>query len=113
MASDPHAENIDGDDLPSVPLGGTRAQAVQRLQVGVSGLVMMLLLVGLANVVLDRAQESEASKVPEAASTLGVEVPSAPSDPLADAGVIPELPVPSETPASQPEAVDENLSAQP
>ena len=40
---------------------GTRAQAVQRLQVGLFGLAAMVLLVGLANIVIEHArQQSEA-----------------------------------------------------
>ncbi|QZP07968.1 hypothetical protein [Caenibius sp. WL] len=74
-----------------VPLGGTRAQAIFRLQIGIAGLVAILMMIGLANIVMDRAKQTEATTVPEAASTLApVKIPPVPaSDPLADAGVIP------------------------
>ncbi|MFZ9395152.1 MAG: hypothetical protein ACO25F_03705 [Erythrobacter sp.] len=80
------------DDL-APPLGGTRAEAVQRLQIGLSGLAAMLLLVGLANIIQDRARVSEASAVPEAAPTVApAEAPPPLTDPLADAGVVPDMP---------------------
>jgi hypothetical protein len=76
----------------AAPLGGTRGEAVQRLQVGVSLLVGVLLLVGIANVIENRAKEVEATTVPEAAATVPA-TPSTPqNDPLADAGVVPDIP---------------------
>jgi hypothetical protein len=82
------------------PLGGTRSQAMQRLQIGLLGLAAMILLVGLATIIRDRAQESEDLAVPEAAPTMvvPVTVPKSGSDPLADVGVVPDLPS-SPTPA--------------
>ena len=78
------------EDLP-IPLGGTRAEAIFRLQIGLAGLAAMLMMIGLANIVMDRAKETEATTVPEAASTVAparsASMPT--SDPLADAGVIP------------------------
>jgi hypothetical protein len=96
MASDP-AQTSDSRaaaarDLPSVPLSGTRAQAIQRLQVGFFGLASMVLLVGLASVIKTNVQQNEAKVVPEAASTVAVEkAGGVASDPLADAGIVPEL----------------------
>lgn len=74
-------------------LAGSAAQRVQRLQIGAFGLGCMILLVALADIVSRRAQETEASVVPAAAAP-SVEEIEAPSrrDPLADAGVVPELP---------------------
>ena len=37
-------------ETPSAPLGGTRAEAMQRLQVGASRLLGIVLIGGLANV---------------------------------------------------------------
>jgi hypothetical protein len=63
-----------------------RAQAVHRLQVGLLGLCAMLLLVGLANIIMDRARLADADNpVPEA--TEGAAKPA--TDPLADIGVVP------------------------
>ncbi|MGE3692283.1 MAG: hypothetical protein AB7F98_12985 [Novosphingobium sp.] len=67
-----------------------RAQTVYRLQIGLSGLAAMLLIVGLANIIMDRARQSEAEhgvvEEPTDAAKVAVE-PVA--DPLADAGVAP------------------------
>ncbi len=62
-----------------------RAQAVHRLQVGLFGLAAMLLLVGLANIIMDQAQQSDPVPV-EATATASAK---AASDPLADIGVVP------------------------
>jgi hypothetical protein len=65
-----------------------RAQTVQRLQAGMLGLAAMLLLVGLANIIMDRAREADGA-VP-AASTAAAATDAAPkNDPLADMGVVP------------------------
>lgn len=65
-----------------------RGQAVQRLQVGLFGLAAMLLMVGLANIVMDRAREADAAEtVAEVAPE--VEETKAATDPLADIGVVP------------------------
>ena len=78
---------------PGMPLGGTRAQAMQRLQVGVFGLATMVLLIALAQLIMNQAREAEARVVPEAAPTVAPsDSPTPASDPLADAGVGPDLP---------------------
>jgi hypothetical protein len=65
-----------------------RAQAVHRLQVGLFGLCTMLLLVGLANIIMDRARlaDEESPAVQAAAAPEGEK---AATDPLADIGVVP------------------------
>ena len=84
-------------ELPRAPLAGTNSQSIQRLQVGLFGLAAMVLLVALANIIRNNADENEATVVPEAASTLVADQSTeAARDPLADAGVVPE------TPAEQP-----------
>jgi hypothetical protein len=88
MASDPPAEEI-----VYVPLRGTRAQSLQRLQIGLAGLGAMVLLVGLANIIMDRAKQTDAAAVPEAATAVANEAPPV-NDPLADAGVAPDVTVP-------------------
>jgi hypothetical protein len=90
MVSEPQDEQV-----YTAPLSGTRAQALQRLQIGVFGLGAMVLLVGLANIVIDRAEQTEAGTVPEAASTIAPSRTSEASDPLADAGVAPEVAQPA------------------
>jgi hypothetical protein len=75
-----------------------RMQSIQRLQVGVFGLCTMLMIVGLANIIMERAKlTSEPDPIQEV-----VAVDSAPkktaTDPLADIGVVPSAdPTPSET----------------
>jgi len=67
-----------------------RAQAVQRLQVGLFGLAAMLLLVGLANIIMQHARQSDAGLTAQGA--LAAKSGSAnpgDSDPLADIGVVP------------------------
>jgi hypothetical protein len=74
-----------------------RAQAIKRLQVGVGGIAAMLLIVGLANIIMDRARQNidVADAVPKQ------EQPAKPKggDPLAEIGLMPSPdPVPSLAP---------------
>ena len=87
-----------------VPLGGTRAERMQRVQIGLFGLLTMVLLVALADIVITRARQTEAAAVPEAAATVVASETAAPSDPLADAGVVPELPEATPPPAGAQDA---------
>lgn len=64
-----------------------RAQALHRLQIGLLGLCAMLLLVGLANIIMERARLAESNG--PAAAGLPSEQASPKSDPLADIGVVP------------------------
>ena len=82
-----------------------RAQAVHRLQIGLFGLAGMLLLVGLANIIMDRARiNDDATAEAASAAAAGIAGGSAPeiapqspaSDPLANIGVVPDLPAASE-----------------
>jgi hypothetical protein len=79
-------------ELPPAPLAGTHSQSIQRLQVGLFGLAAMVLLVALANIIRNNADENEATVVPEAAPSMVADQNTAASDPLADAGVVPETP---------------------
>lgn len=70
-----------------------RAQAVQRLQVGLFGLALMLLLVGLANIIMDHARANEASlasssKAAMSSSGAGAGAGAGNTDPLADISVV-------------------------
>ncbi|HEY7807806.1 MAG TPA: hypothetical protein VIC34_11465 [Croceibacterium sp.] len=88
MATDPQ-----DSDLVHVPLSGTRAQSLQRLQIGLGGVGAMVLLVGVANVIVDRVKQTDASRVPGAAATATPTPTPVANDPLADAGVAPEVAV--------------------
>ncbi len=109
MSTDPAETSHPMRRTTDAPLGGTRSQAMQRLQIGLLGLAAMVLLVGLATIIRDRAQQSEDLAVPEAAPTTPVQiiVPKMNSDPLADVGVVPDLPSsPTPTPAVAPATGD-------
>jgi hypothetical protein len=71
-----------------------RAQMVQRLQVGLFGLSLMLLLVGLANIIMQNARMNDAAQAQSAQSNAS----NGTSDPLADIGV---APLPDATPAKR------------
>jgi hypothetical protein len=62
-----------------------RAQAVQRLQAGLFGLAAIVLLVGLANIINDRARLTDPPTSAAAASAKAEDR----GDPLADIGVVP------------------------
>ena len=67
-----------------------RAQAVQRLQVGLFGLAAMLLLVGLANIIMQHARQSDAGLTEQGAlAAKSTSANPGDSDPLADIGVAP------------------------
>ncbi len=96
MAFDPRTflRRRDHSAAARAPLEGDRAETGQRLQVGLFGLGAMILIVGLASIIQTSAEESRAGAVPEAAPTVLASEPAAPParDPLADAGVVPDLP---------------------
>src|SRR5687768_6347069 len=103
MATDP-ADTVRPvtEEQPLSPLAGTRSQSMQRLQVGLFGLAAMILLVSLANIILTNAAKNEARVVPEAAPTVTAQGGTeAASDPLADAGVVPDMPDEAEQEADQ------------
>lgn len=87
--------------MPGAPLGGTRAQAVQRLQIGLSGLLAVVVMIGLASVISGQAGETEKETVADAAAEIEPEpTPTGQGDPLAATGVVPDLPAepdPAET----------------
>lgn len=66
---------------------------MQRLRLGLAGLIGMVIIVGLATIIYERANESDAIAVPEAAPTTEPTTAAPKNDPLADAGVVPDLPV--------------------
>jgi hypothetical protein len=89
------------DDLP--PPATVRAEAVQRLQVGLFGIGAMVLLVGLASIIGGQADRNDKLAAPEAAPTTEPSAPPAQANPLADAGVVPDIAAqPSPSPAPPP-----------
>ncbi|WP_435418327.1 hypothetical protein WAB17_01745 [Parerythrobacter aurantius] len=74
---------------PAVPQG----EGAQRLQVGLIGLGAMVLLVGVADMIMTRAQLAERVSVPEAAATTEpADMPTSEGAALEAAGVVPDLP---------------------
>ena len=86
----------------AAPLGGTRAQAMQRLQVGLAGIAVMVLVIGLATIFTQRAADVEELAVPDAAPTTEPIEEAQQNDPLADAGVVPDLPAETEVEVQDP-----------
>ncbi|HKR92582.1 hypothetical protein [Novosphingobium sp.] len=77
-----------------------RAQAVQRLQVGLFGLCTMLLIVGLANIIMDRAKLTDTKDPIHDVVAVDAKPTKAATDPLADIGVVPAAD-PSPTPGAE------------
>lgn len=71
--------------------GQARSEAVQRLQVGMFGIGAMVLLVGLASIIGGQAEMNDDQAVPEAAPTTEPVAKPAQANPLADAGVVPDI----------------------
>ncbi|WP_246543697.1 hypothetical protein [Novosphingobium profundi] len=76
-----------------------RSQAVHRLQVGLFGLCAMLLIVGLASIIMDRARRVDRQDPIHDVVAADAPDKKPASDPLADIGVMPAAePSPSPTP---------------
>ncbi|MBB3988959.1 hypothetical protein [Croceicoccus naphthovorans] len=94
-------------------LHGTRTEAMQRLKVGVGGLLAVLLVVALASSIMQSAQQAEDTDPAVVAQEQQAEPAN---DPLVDIGVVPELPgeaqVVPDLPAEQmpPGAAQENIA---
>lgn len=68
-----------------------RGEAMQRLQVGLIGIGAMVLLVGLASIIGGQADKNDLLAVPEAAPTTEPSAQAGQNNPLADAGVVPDI----------------------
>ncbi len=101
---DRSAGSADSEDAAR-PVGEARAEAIQRLQVGLFGIGAMVLLVGLASIIGGQADLADDAAVPEAAPTTEPTPEPSQANPLADAGVVPDIasePSPSPVPLAQP-----------
>lgn len=74
------------------------ADTIQRLRVGIGGVLAVIVAVSIAHVITTRALQNEETTVPQAAATVEPSAAQA-SDPLSDAGVVPDLP---EQPEAEP-----------
>lgn len=82
------------------PRGGRiDSEVAQRLRTGVGGMVAVLIAVSIAHVITSRALQNEETAVPQAAATVEPGATPTTSDPLSDAGVVPDLP---EQPEAEP-----------
>ena len=96
------------EEVTLAPLGGTRSQSMQRLQIGLGGVAAMVLLVGLASVIQNRVAQTDATAVPAAAPTTQPSEAPQQNDPLVSAGVVPDLPAePSASPTQSPAILPE------
>ena len=80
------------------------------LQIGATGVILMILLVALASVVSNRAARTDATAVPEAAPTTEPSAMAPQNDPLVEAGVVPDLPA---TPVATPAATPTSAASEP
>lgn len=98
MATEPLTDPADEVEAPSAAQKRIRSEAIQRLQVGLSGLAAILLLVSLASVIINRANQSQQTAVPD--TTASADDAATPNkDPLVDAGVVPQMPAGLDTAA--------------
>lgn len=98
----------EGDMISTAKQG--RAEAIQRLQIGLFGIGAMVLLVGLASIIGSQADLADEAAVPDAAPTTEPSPAPSKANPLADAGVVPDItlepsPSPSPTPLDLPPPV--------
>jgi hypothetical protein len=83
-----------------LPANAERKEEILRLQIGVFGIAAMMLLVGLASIIGNQAERAESTAVPEAAPTTEPVTAPTQANPLADAGVVPDIVAdPSPSPA--------------
>lgn len=68
---------------------------MRRLQMGAIGVIAVLVLIGLASIIKDRASQTESTAVAEAAPTTAPSASTAAADPLAETGVVPDMPASS------------------
>ncbi|WP_420145243.1 hypothetical protein [Sphingobium sp.] len=67
-----------------------RQEGLQRVQIGLTGLAGVVLLVGLANIVIEKARMDDAALPPPVVPTLSTQQNAvSPKDPLAELGVQP------------------------
>ncbi len=79
-------------DNPGRQENSKRQEMLHRVQIGLTGLAGVVLLVGLANVVIDKARLDARSMPPPVVPTIGTDAANAsgaPRDPLGELGVAP------------------------
>lgn len=88
-----------------------RLEGLQRVQIGLTGLAGVVLLVGLANIVIDKARKDDAALPPPVVPTLSTATTNvvSPKDPLAELGVQPAPELPDQAPVVPDLQPDPNL----
>ncbi len=96
-----------GEDKKSARMAETprRQEGLQRVQIGLTGLAGVILLVGLANIVIEKAHIEDAALPPPTVPTLSANAIS-PKEPLAELGV---QPAPEQAPLVPDLQPDPNL----
>ncbi len=74
-----------------------KGAVMQRIQVGLTGLVVVLLFVSLANMLLDSAAETELAGAPAGPTLVGAGDVKSPGEPLAELGAAPVVEADPET----------------
>jgi len=82
-----------------VPRETMDPEVMQRLRTGLGGVFAVIVAVSIAHVITTRALQNEETTVPQAAPTVEPSATQTSSDPLSDAGVVPDLP---EQPEAEP-----------
>ncbi|MDF0544482.1 hypothetical protein PX699_19190 [Sphingobium sp. H39-3-25] len=81
-----------------------RQEGLQRVQIGLTGLAGVILLVGLANIVIDKAKLGDSVQPPPTVPTLdSANALGQPKEPLAELGVTPSMPQSQVVPDLQPD----------
>ena len=75
------------------------SEVMQRLRAGFGGIFVVIVAVSIAHVITTRALQNEETAVPQAAATVEPSASPTTSDPVSDAGVVPDLP---EQPEAEP-----------
>jgi hypothetical protein len=97
-----------GEEKMSANMAETprRQEGLQRVQIGLTGLAGVVLLVGLANIVIEKARIDDAALPPPTVPTLSANAVS-PKEPLAELGV---QPAPEQAPIVPDLQPDPNLN---
>lgn len=99
----PAPPGVAQEKLPGGPFGGTRSEAMRRLQMGGIGIVGVVVLIGLASIIENRAKQSDSTVVAEAVASPSAAPTTSAADPLAQAGVVPDMPAsPSASASASP-----------
>ena len=101
--------DVGAQGVPVAPPRRSRANSIQRLQIGLTGLGAILLVIAVAGIIKDRVDETEATIVADAGEAPPVEAEPQ-NDALVDAGLVPDLPA-EPTPTVAPDGAQPQATA--